>query len=85
MVGSPDIEQVRQQLAAAGIEAEPQFDGVVVKRFGAQGNADSIYIRDPDSYVVELRAYARQASAPADPAAASQPLNESKCAEGSGI
>lgn len=48
VVQEHDIEGVRQQLAAAaGIEAEAQFDGVVVKRFGAQGNASSIYIRDP--------------------------------------
>jgi hypothetical protein len=46
-VQSDDINAVKQQLAAAGIEAEQQFDGVVVKRFGAQGNASSIYIRDP--------------------------------------
>jgi hypothetical protein len=42
-----DIEAVRARLAAAGIEAEQQFDGVVVERFGAQGTASSIYIRDP--------------------------------------
>jgi extradiol dioxygenase family protein len=47
VVESDDIQAVQQQLAAAGITAEPQFDGVVVKRFGAQGNASSIYIRDP--------------------------------------
>jgi hypothetical protein len=47
VVQEDDIEGVRQRLAAAGIEAERQFDGVVVKRFGAQGNASSIYIRDP--------------------------------------
>lgn len=47
VVQEHDIDGVRQQLAAAGIEAEAQFDGVVVKRFGAQGNASSIYIRDP--------------------------------------
>lgn len=47
VVQSGDIHAVKQQLAAAGIEAEPQFDGVVVQRFGAQGNASSIYIRDP--------------------------------------
>lgn len=47
VVQEHDIEGVRQQLAAAGIEAEAQFDGVVVKRFGTQGNARSIYIRDP--------------------------------------
>lgn len=52
VVQSDDIEAVRQQLAAAGIQAEPQFDGVVVKRFGAQGNASSIYIRDPGKQIL---------------------------------
>jgi hypothetical protein len=51
VVGSDDIQAVQQQLAAAGITAEPQFDGVVVKRFGAQGNASSIYIRDPGGWL----------------------------------
>lgn len=57
VVGGDDIEVVKQQLAAVGVQAEQQFDGVVVKRFGAQGNALSIYVRDPDSNVVELRTY----------------------------
>jgi catechol 2,3-dioxygenase-like lactoylglutathione lyase family enzyme len=57
VVAGRDIEQVKQQLAAVGVQAEQQFDGVVVKRFGAQGNALSIYVRDPDSNVVELRTY----------------------------
>jgi catechol 2,3-dioxygenase-like lactoylglutathione lyase family enzyme len=47
VVGGDDIEQVKQQLAAVGVQAEQQFDGVVVKRFGAQGNALSIYVRIP--------------------------------------
>lgn len=54
VVESDDIESVRQQLAAQGIEAEPQFDGVVVKRFGAQGDAHSIYIRDPGGRVMGI-------------------------------
>jgi len=53
VVESDDIESVRQQLAAQGIQAEPQFDGVVVKRFGAQGDAHSIYICDPGGMVVD--------------------------------
>jgi catechol 2,3-dioxygenase-like lactoylglutathione lyase family enzyme len=57
VVGGDDIEVVKQQLEAVGVQAEQQFDGVVVKRFGAQGNALSIYVRDPDSNVVELRTY----------------------------
>lgn len=57
VVAGDSVEAVRQQLAAAGVEAEQQFDGVVVRRFGAQGNAHSIYIRDPDLNVVELRTY----------------------------
>jgi catechol 2,3-dioxygenase-like lactoylglutathione lyase family enzyme len=56
-VAGDDIEAVKEQLAAAGVEAEQQFDGVVVRRFGAQGTANSIYLRDPDNNVVELRTY----------------------------
>lgn len=46
-VDSNDIGAVRKELEAAGAVAEQQFDGVVVQRFGAQGTASSIYIRDP--------------------------------------
>lgn len=62
VVGGDDIEDVKQRLAEVGVQAEQQFDGVVVKRFGAQGDARSIYVRDPDSNVVELRTYNGQAS-----------------------
>ncbi|WIA32468.1 hypothetical protein OEZ86_003288 [Tetradesmus obliquus] len=69
VVGGDDIEDVKQRLAALGVQAEQQFDGVVVKRFGAQGNALSIYgnalsiyVRDPDSNVLELRTYGGGAS-----------------------
>lgn len=39
--------------------ADPSFDVVSgpVARFGAQGMASSVYVRDPDGLVVELRAY----------------------------
>ena len=36
-VQSDDINAVKQQLAAAGIEAEQQFGGVVVKTFWGAG------------------------------------------------
>lgn len=41
----------------AGVPVRLQFDGVVVQRFGAQGSARSIYVADPDGFVVELRSY----------------------------
>lgn len=50
--------QVRRTLEAEGVPAEKQFDGFIVTRFGAQGTAMSIYVRDPDDNVVELRTYA---------------------------
>lgn len=58
-VAGDDIEAVRKQLSAAGVEAEQQFDGVVVRRFGAQGTANSMYLRDLDNNIVELRTYGR--------------------------
>ena len=42
-------------LAAAGDLDVHQ--GPVAGRFGARGNADSLYVRDPDGIVVELRVY----------------------------
>ena len=45
-----DAAAIRAQLAAAGVEA-----GDVAERYGADGNGPSMYIRDPDGNVVELK------------------------------
>eukprot|EP00877_Chromochloris_zofingiensis_P002852 jgi/Chrzof1/12568/UNPLg00521.t1 len=58
VVDATDMEEVRRTLEAEGVPAEKQFDGFIVTRFGAQGTAMSIYVRDPDDNVVELRTYA---------------------------
>jgi catechol 2,3-dioxygenase-like lactoylglutathione lyase family enzyme len=45
-----DEAQIRQQLAAHGVEAGP-----VDSRFGAEGEGPSIYLEDPEGNVVELK------------------------------
>ena len=45
-----DEQRIRRQLREAGIEP-----GEVGQRYGAQGMGPSMYIRDPDGNVVELK------------------------------
>ncbi len=45
-----DEPRLRAHLAAHGIEA-----GDVATRYGAEGNGPSLYLRDPDGNVIELR------------------------------
>ncbi len=45
-----DEAQVRQQLAAHGVQA-----GLVESRYGAEGEGPSIYLTDPQGNVVELK------------------------------
>ena len=45
-----DVAALRAELAAAGIEA-----GEVGERYGAEGIGPSLYVRDPDGNVVELK------------------------------
>jgi len=45
-----DEGRIRQHLEAHGVEP-----GDVGERYGAQGNGPSMYIRDPDGNVVELK------------------------------
>ena len=51
-----DLNAVAQELASAGVTVEV---GPAV-RSGARGNALSIYFRDPDDNLIELRTYAGQ-------------------------
>lgn len=45
-----DEAELRAQLLGAGVEP-----GEVAERYGAEGNGPSMYIRDPDGNVVELK------------------------------
>ena len=45
-----DEAELRTQLLAAGVEP-----GDVAERYGAEGSGPSMYIRDPDGNVVELK------------------------------
>jgi catechol 2,3-dioxygenase-like lactoylglutathione lyase family enzyme len=49
-LGSFDEERIRSHLTAHGIEP-----GEVSQRYGAGGSGPSMYIRDPDGNVVELK------------------------------
>ncbi len=49
-VANFDADAIRAHLAAAGIDA-----GEVAERYGADGSGPSMYIRDPDGNVVELK------------------------------
>ena len=61
---------VVEPLDLAELAASPDLDVVEgpVARWGAQGMATSIYVRDPDTNVVELRHYGPAPVAPAPPA-----------------
>ena len=49
---SPELDDLIQQLEAAGIEIEA---GEPYKRYGAYGRAWAVYVRDPDGRRVELK------------------------------
>jgi catechol 2,3-dioxygenase-like lactoylglutathione lyase family enzyme len=46
-----DLETVRQALLARGVTVE----GEVAERRGAYGTGPSLYLRDPDGYLLELK------------------------------
>jgi glyoxylase I family protein len=46
-----DLESARQTLSGQGVRIE----GDIVERRGAYGTGPSLYIRDPDGYLIELK------------------------------
>lgn len=50
-IACDDLEKVREDLIARGVAVE----GNVVERRGAYGTGPSLYLRDPDGYVIELK------------------------------
>ena len=46
-----DLRAVADALRAAGVALESE----VVSRYGAYGDGPSIYLRDPDGYMIELK------------------------------
>ena len=53
-----DEAAIRAELRAHGVDA-----GAVATRYGAEGDGPSLYIRDPDGNVVELKGPANRAAA----------------------
>ena len=50
-IACDSLEAVAEALKARGVAVQ----GEVVKRYGAFGDGPSLYLRDPDDYVVELK------------------------------
>jgi glyoxylase I family protein len=50
-IGCDDLGKVADELRARGVKLESE----VVSRYGAWGQGPSIYIRDPDDYMLELK------------------------------
>jgi glyoxylase I family protein len=46
-----DLDAVAQALTARSVALE----GAVVQRYGAYGDGPSLYLRDPDGYMIELK------------------------------
>ncbi len=52
-IETDDLESAREWLEEAGV----QVDTGPTRRFGARGDGMSLYVRDPDGYVLELKRY----------------------------
>jgi catechol 2,3-dioxygenase-like lactoylglutathione lyase family enzyme len=50
-IGCDDLDAVARRLRARGV----RIDGEIVQRYGAWGVGPSLYLRDPDDYLIELK------------------------------
>lgn len=52
-VGSESLEEIVEHFEKKGVEIERKFQSIV----GARGRGPAVYVKDPDGYRIEVKAY----------------------------